>query len=140
MPAAASGATYQQNVKDYVNLLVANGITPIVEMHWNYGQYTGVGAGCSDVKATCQKPMPDAQYAPQFWTSMANTFKDDPVVFDLFNEPYPDAAANWDATPRGRAGATAAPVPASATRWPASRPWSTRSGPPAPPTWSWSAG
>ncbi|MFI5908188.1 cellulase family glycosylhydrolase [Dactylosporangium sp. NPDC051541] len=94
------GAAYQQAVKDYVNLLVASGITPIVEMHWNYGQYSGAGAGCSDVKATCQKPMPDAQYAPTFWTQLATAFKgNNAVVFDLFNEPYPDAANNWtDAT------------------------------------------
>jgi len=94
-----NGAPYQQNVKDYVNLLVANGITPIVEMHWNHGQYTGQGAGCSDIAATCQKPMPDAQYAPTFWTGVADAFKgNNAVVFDLFNEPFPDAAANWDAT------------------------------------------
>ncbi|WP_431929183.1 cellulase family glycosylhydrolase [Nonomuraea jabiensis] len=94
-----SGAAYQQNVKDYVNLLVNNGVTPIVEMHWNYGQYTGQGAGCSDTAATCQKPMPDAQYAPTFWTGVANAFKgNNAVIFDLFNEPYPDAAANWNAT------------------------------------------
>jgi endoglucanase len=87
------GATYQSAVKSYVNLLVSKGITPIVEMHWNYGQYTGPSAGCSDVKATCQKPMPDAQYAPQFWTSVANAFKgNDAVVLDLFNEPYPERA------------------------------------------------
>jgi hypothetical protein len=94
-----SGATYQQHVKDYVNLLVTNGITPIVEMHWSHGQYTGPGTGCSDTAATCQKPMPDAQYAPAFWTGVANAFKGaNAVVFDLFNEPYPDAAANWNAT------------------------------------------
>jgi endoglucanase len=93
-----SGATYQQAVKDYVDLLVANGITPIVEMHWNYGVYTGNGSACSDATATCQKAMPDAQYAPNFWT-VATMFKgNNAVVFDLFNEPYPDAAANWDAT------------------------------------------
>lgn len=102
VPAAgASGATYQQNVRTYVNLLIANGITPIVELHWNWGQYTGNSAGCSDTKASCQKPMPDAQYAPQFWTSVANTFKgNDAVILDLFNEPYPeratgDAASGW---------------------------------------------
>ncbi len=94
-----SGVTYQQNVKDYVTLLVANGITPILDLHWTYGQYTGQGNGCSDTTATCQKPMPDAQYAPTFWTGVANAFKgNNAVVFDLFNEPYPDAAANWDAT------------------------------------------
>jgi endoglucanase len=95
-PAGVGGAAYQQNVKDYVNLLIANGITPIVEMHWNWGQYTGTGAGCSDTAAACQKPMPDAQFAPQFWTGVANAFKgNDAVVFDLFNEPYPDAANNF---------------------------------------------
>jgi hypothetical protein len=101
VPAGApSGATYQNNVKAYVNLLLSSGITPIVEMHWNFGQYTGPSAGCSDVKATCQKPMPDMQYAPTFWTGVANAFKDTRVVFDLFNEPYPsratgDATSGW---------------------------------------------
>jgi endoglucanase len=91
-----SGTAYQSAVKSYVQLLIANGINPIIEMHWNVGQYTGPGSGCSDVKATCQKPMPDAQFAPQFWTSVSNAFKgNDAVVFDLFNEPYPDFANNF---------------------------------------------
>ncbi len=94
-----SGAAYQTEVKNYVSLLIANGITPIVEMHWNYGQYTGPSAGCSDVKATCQKPMPDAQYAPSFWTGVANAFKgNNAVVFDLFNEPYPERASGSSET------------------------------------------
>ncbi|MFI7336393.1 cellulase family glycosylhydrolase [Streptomyces sp. NPDC050085] len=95
-----SGAAYRQAVKDYADLLVANGINPILDLHWTYGQYSGPGAGCTDTKATCQKPMPDAQYTPQFWTQVAQMFKgNDAVVFDLFNEPYPDAANNWtDAT------------------------------------------
>ncbi|WP_231956754.1 MULTISPECIES: cellulose binding domain-containing protein [unclassified Actinoplanes] len=98
VPAAYGGAVYQTAVKDYVTLLVRNGITPIVEMHWNHGLYTGPSSGCSDVKATCQKPMPDAQYAPSFWTGVAGAFKgDDAVVFDLFNEPYPERATG-DAT------------------------------------------
>ena len=87
------GAAYQDAVKSYVQLLVNNGITPIVEMHWSYGQYTGASSGCSDVNATCQKPMPDAQYAPAFWTGVADAFKgNDAVIFDLFNEPYPERA------------------------------------------------
>jgi aryl-phospho-beta-D-glucosidase BglC (GH1 family) len=101
VPAAGtSGAAYQKAVKDYADLLVANGINVILDLHWTYGLYTGSGAGCTDVKATCQKPMPDAQYTPTFWTQVAKAFKgDDAVVFDLFNEPYPDAADNWaDAT------------------------------------------
>ncbi|WP_082598633.1 MULTISPECIES: cellulase family glycosylhydrolase [unclassified Kitasatospora] len=91
-----TGTAYQQAVKDYANLLVANGINVILDLHWSYGQYTGGGAGCSDTAATCQKPMPDLQYAPTFWTQVANAFKgNDAVLFDLFNEPYPDAANGW---------------------------------------------
>lgn len=97
--AGAGGEVYQKAVKDYVNLAISKGITPIVEMHWNNGQYSGDGAGCPDVKATCQKPMPDAALGPKFWTSVANAFKgNDAVIFEPFNEPYPDAPANWDAT------------------------------------------
>jgi hypothetical protein len=49
--------------------------------------------------AVCQKPMPDARYATQFWTGVADAFKgNDAVVFDLFNEPYPDMPAEWNKT------------------------------------------
>ena len=91
-----SGPAYQQEVKKFVTALVANGITPILDLHWTHGQYTGNVSACSDVNATCQKPMPSAQYTPQFWTGVATAFKgNNAVVFDLFNEPYPDAANNW---------------------------------------------
>lgn len=107
------GAQYQQAVKDYVALLLANGITPLLELHWTYGLYTGPSSGCADVKATCQKPMPDAQYAPQFWTGVATAFKDTRIVFDLFNEPYPEratgsAASGWKCW---RDGGTCAGIP-----------------------------
>ncbi|MEU6357315.1 cellulase family glycosylhydrolase [Streptomyces sp. NPDC047072] len=92
---AYSGANYINAVKDLVARVKAHGMTPVVELHWTYGQYTGNSAGCSDVHASCQKPMPDMQYTPSFWTSVANTFKaDQAVVFDLFNEPYPDRATS----------------------------------------------
>ncbi|MBC9719344.1 cellulose binding domain-containing protein [Streptomyces sp. TRM66268-LWL] len=87
------GAHYRDAIKELVTRVKTHGMTPILEMHWSYGQYTGNSAGCSDVHASCQKPMPDAQYAPAFWTSVATAYKDDrTVVFDLFNEPYPDRA------------------------------------------------
>ncbi|GAA1026362.1 cellulase family glycosylhydrolase [Virgisporangium ochraceum] len=94
------GATYQRGVKDYVDLLVANGINVILDLHWTWGAYTNSPDWhCKDEHATCQKPMPDARYAPQFWTGVANTFKgNDAVVFDLFNEPYPDMPADWNKT------------------------------------------
>ncbi len=96
-----SGAAYQQQVKDYVNLLVANGITPILDLHWTWGEFTGVDWACKDVTATCQKPIPSARNAPRFWTGVANAFKgNNAVVFDLFNEPWPefgtvDREAGW---------------------------------------------
>lgn len=37
--------------------------------------------------------MPDAQYAPSFWTGVANAFKrNDAVVLERFNEPFPELA------------------------------------------------
>ncbi|MFE3857948.1 cellulase family glycosylhydrolase [Streptomyces griseorubiginosus] len=90
---AYAGANYINAVKDLVAKVKTHGMTPVVELHWTYGQYTGNSAGCTDVHASCQKPMPDMQYTPSFWASVANTFKSDPtVVLDLFNEPYPDRA------------------------------------------------
>lgn len=99
-PTAPSAAAYQQAVKTYTDLLVANGINVILDLHWTWGEYTGPGGGCTDVAATCQKPMPDARYTPTFWSEVATMFKGNgAVIFDLFNEPYPDAANNWsDAT------------------------------------------
>ncbi|WUW19178.1 cellulose binding domain-containing protein [Streptomyces sp. NBC_01465] len=92
---AYGGTNYINAIKGFVTRLEAHGITPLLEMHWSYGQYTGNSSGCADLHASCQKPMPDAQYAPAFWTSVASTFKDDPAVaFDLFNEPYPDRATS----------------------------------------------
>jgi len=91
---AYAGAAYQQAIEQYVQLLNANGIVAILDLHWTDGQYTGPGAGCSSAQATCQKPMPDAAESVPFWTSVANAFKgNDAVIFDLFNEPYPDQAA-----------------------------------------------
>ncbi|MFD8096532.1 glycoside hydrolase family 5 protein [Streptomyces malaysiensis] len=94
--AAYGGANYIAAVKALVARLEANGITPIVELHWSHGRYTGGDSHCPDTEyATCQKPMPNAQYTPAFWTSVAQTFKgDQAVVFDLFNEPFPDRATS----------------------------------------------
>ncbi|GAA1917013.1 hypothetical protein GCM10009837_47590 [Streptomyces durmitorensis] len=88
-----AGANYTSAIEELARRVQDHGMTPIVELHWSHGQYTGNSAGCPDVHASCQKPMPNARYTPAFWTSVANTFKDDPaVVLDLFNEPYPDRA------------------------------------------------
>ncbi|KAB2349534.1 cellulase family glycosylhydrolase [Actinomadura rudentiformis] len=89
--AAYRGTAYQNAVKNYVGLLLENGITPILELHWSNGLWTGYNSHCATANAECQKPMPDAQHSPEFWKQVANTFKGDTaVVFDVFNEPYPN--------------------------------------------------
>jgi hypothetical protein len=89
--ASMSGTVYQQAVVDYVNLLNSMGVVAIVELHW--------GAPGTTL-ATAQTPMPDADHTPAFWQSVANTFKgNSSVIFELFNEPYPDnnsdTTAGW---------------------------------------------
>jgi len=90
---AYAGATYRKAVTGYVRRLNANGLVAIVDLHWTNGTYTGPASACSSAQAVCQKPMPDAAGAVPFWRSVATTFKgNDAVVFDLFNEPYPEYA------------------------------------------------
>jgi hypothetical protein len=104
---AFAGATYQQAIKQYVNLLNSNGIVAILDLHWTDGTYTGPSSACSSAEATCQKPMPDAAQAVPFWTSVADAFKgNDAVIFDLFNEPYAsratgDATSGWECWENG---------------------------------------
>jgi hypothetical protein len=87
----SSGAAYQSAIKTWVGALIQGGIYPILDLHWT----ENAGA-----KATGQQPMPDAAHGVAFWTSVATAFASQPqVVFDLFNEPYPDmnmeATAAW---------------------------------------------
>jgi endoglucanase len=96
--AADAGANYQAAVEAYVKLLNANGMVAILDLHWTDGLYTGNSAGCSSAQATCQKPMPDSAQSVPFWSSVATAFKgNDAVIFDLFNEPYPDRALSTEA-------------------------------------------
>lgn len=88
---AYSGANYRNAILAYVNLLVANKIYPIVDLH--------VGAPGITL-ANVLTPMPDQDHSPAFWTSAATMFKNNPaVLFDLWNEPFPgnntDSAASW---------------------------------------------
>ena len=110
---AYAGANYQAAIEAYVNLLNSNGIVAIVELHWTDGVYTGNSSGCSSAEATCQKPMPDWAESVPFWSSVATAFKgNDAVIFDLFNEPYPDRAlstgtAAWQCWLNGGSSCTA---------------------------------
>jgi endoglucanase len=88
---AASGTHYRDAIKAYVKRLNDAGMNVILDLHWTNGTYTGPASACVDATATCQKPMPDQAGAIPFWKSVATTFKgNDSVIFDLFNEPYPD--------------------------------------------------
>src|SRR5579875_1473291 len=94
-PAAQyTAATYQQTIVNYVNLLTSNNFIVIFDLQWSAPGTT---------QANKQVPMPDLDHAPAFWTSVANTFKNNSsVIFDLYNEPYTSSWACW------RDGSTAA--------------------------------
>jgi endoglucanase len=91
--AAYAGARYRSAIDAYVRLLNANGMVVILTLQWSDGLYTGPSSGCSSAEAVCEKPMPDAAESIRFWSSVAAAFAgNDAVIFDLFNEPYPDRA------------------------------------------------
>jgi hypothetical protein len=96
---AYSGLNYRRAVEQYVALLNRNGLNAILDLHWSDGTYTGNSSGCPSAQAICQKPMPDAAESIPFWRSVAQTFRpNDAVIFDLFNEAYPDRALPDSAT------------------------------------------
>jgi endoglucanase len=112
---AYSGSNYQHAIEQYVDALIAAGMYVIIDLHWS--------SHGGSRKATRQLAMPDERYAPAFWESVANAFKADPaVIFDLFNEPYPnhntDSTAAWTCVLDGSAGHTCKGVtyPAAGTQ------------------------
>jgi endoglucanase len=83
------GEAYRQTIESYARLLVANGLYAIIDLHWSAPE----GQNADRVR-----PMPNTSYSEEFWTSVADRFKNDGrVVFDLFNEPVPNNNQN-DAT------------------------------------------
>jgi endoglucanase len=82
------GETYRRTVGDFVDLLVANGLYVIVDLHWS---------APARKAANGQMPMPNTSYSADFWASVASRFKgNDRVLFDLYNEPVPNDNANDD--------------------------------------------
>lgn len=78
-----AGAAYQQAVTDFVATLNHYGIVAIVELHWS-------AAGTAI--PLNQQPMPDRDHSVEFWRQLATAFKgNNAVIFDLFNEPFPDS-------------------------------------------------
>jgi endoglucanase len=77
-----NGQPYRDAIASYVARLEKFGITPVLNLH-----FSAPGSTVPDD----QWPMADMDHSVDFWTSLATAFKDDPkVIFDLFNEPYPD--------------------------------------------------
>ncbi|MFZ5893940.1 MAG: glycoside hydrolase family 5 protein [Myxococcota bacterium] len=88
-PARFSGDAYKTAIKDFVQRLENAGLIPILELH---------RAAPADVAATKLFPMPNADHTPEFWRDVATTFlDDDAVVFEPYNEPYPDRNRDTEA-------------------------------------------
>jgi hypothetical protein len=106
-PAQYSGQAYQDAIVGFVNSLNSFDIffstlsyyflynlrlNVILDLHW---------AAPGTQQAKGQIPMPDADHSPDFWASVAQTFKNNSaVIFDLYNEPYltndEDSADSWN--------------------------------------------
>jgi endoglucanase len=87
---AYAGANYQRAIERYVSLLNAYGFAVILDLA---GTAPGIEMSAN------QEAMPDSHSAA-FWRSAATAFRrNNSVVFDLFNEPWPDnnadTAAAW---------------------------------------------
>lgn len=75
----SNGASYRRQVVDYVKRLNAQGFIVILDLH-----LTAPGR----TLAFAQFPLSDLDHSPDFWRSVAKTFKHNrSVVFELFNEP-----------------------------------------------------
>ena len=90
-PSSMTASAYQTAIGNFVTLLNNNGMAVILDLQWNAPGTT---------VANAQVPMPDRDHSPAFWSSVATFFKGDTsVLFDLFNEPYPDnnndSTAGW---------------------------------------------
>jgi len=86
---ADPGGNYQATVMQSVAAATAAGLYVILDLHW-----AAPGTLCP----MTQNAMADADHSVAFWTSVANAFKSNPaVIFELFNEPFLDAAG--DSTP-----------------------------------------
>ena len=83
-----AGEAYRAAVRSFVERLNAKGFVAILDLH-----RSAPGSGVSKE----QEQMPDRDHSPAFWASMATTFRSGAVLFDLFNEPFPDAVTGGDA-------------------------------------------
>jgi endoglucanase len=97
--ALVSADEYQSAIIDYVVRLHQKNLYVVLDLHWSApGSTTIMGGSGGNQLVT----MAFADHAIPFWTSVATTFKDDPmVIFDLFNEPILDATDRFGNGPVG---------------------------------------
>jgi len=79
-----AGQNYINAIVDYVNLLHQYGMYAEISLIW--------GAPGSN-KATYQPAAPDEDHSPKMWTSMAETFKNDPNVILA---PWGETTVGWE--------------------------------------------
>ncbi|MGY1661068.1 glycoside hydrolase family 5 protein [Geodermatophilus sp. SYSU D00705] len=78
---AFGGPNYQDAIRDFVDLLRAQGFAVVLDLH---------RSAPGDARSEFQEQMPDRDHSLEFWRQVATAYKDDTaVVFDVFNEPWP---------------------------------------------------
>ena len=83
VPAEWAGEHYRASVREFVARLNAYGFVAILDLH---------RSAPADGVSRRQEPMPDRDHSVDFWASVAAEFPSGAVVFDLFNEPFPETA------------------------------------------------
>jgi hypothetical protein len=78
---------YASKLDSEVNSITSRGMLALLDLHFS-------------VTSSCGTPgmhsMADAQYAPTFWSQVADRYKTNPMVaFDLYNEPHNISDAAW---------------------------------------------
>lgn len=84
--------TYQSAIQTIVANVTAAGIVADLDLHWDGPKNTSTN---NPIAPIGQPGLASGDYAPVFWTQVANTFLSNPlVVFELFNEPFGGANYN----------------------------------------------
>ncbi len=79
-PAQYSGSAYQQAIHEFVQALHDAGLYAILDLQWS---------APGESQATSLQSMADAEHSVPFWSSVAQSFREDPaVLFDLYSEPH----------------------------------------------------
>ena len=79
VPRADAGANYRRAIVAYVAELQRYGIVPEISLMW---------AAPGRYRATYQPDAPDADHSPALWTSLAQTFRNNPnVILGVWGEP-----------------------------------------------------